>query len=123
VRDVELVLVGALAPEIERREVPIEVGQGLGEVERRLLGSLTQWRDRIAAQPVELEELADTPGRGLGLELDRPGEALEPLEIERVRAGRGRELPRRGRVLARLREELGVLLEDLDALLFFFVVR
>jgi hypothetical protein len=116
VGDVELVLARVLVPEVEGREVPIEVGQGLGEVERDLLRLLVEGG---RAEAVELEELADTPGRGRREGRGRGGEALEPLEVQRVRGRGGRELARRGRVLAGLREEPGVLPEDLDILLRF----
>jgi hypothetical protein len=74
---------------------------------------------------VELEELGDPGGRGFVELLVRPGEVLEPLEVARVRGRRrGERLGVRrleGVALsAGLREELGVLLEDLEVLLFFF---
>ncbi len=54
----------------------------------------------------------------------RPGEGLEPLEVARVRGWRGRERLDVGgervgcvALVAGLREELGVLLEDLEVLL------
>lgn len=116
VGDVELVLVRALAAEVEGRQVAVEVGQGLGEVERGLLRALTIGV-RGRAEPVDLEELVDAAGRGGRERLDRAGEALEPLEVERVGGRGGRELARRVREVAGLREELGVLPQGLDALL------
>jgi hypothetical protein len=75
---------------------------------------------------VELEERVDpVHGGHVGAEV-RLGEGLEPREVARVR-GRGRgEGLRVGRgeggvLVAGLREELGVLLEDLEILLFFLL--
>jgi hypothetical protein len=74
---------------------------------------------------VELEELGDSGGGGLVELLVRPGEVLEPLEVARVRGrrrGEGLGVRRLEGVAlsAGLREELGVLLEDLEVLLLFF---
>ena len=76
---------------------------------------------------VELEERVDpVHGRRVGAGVG-PGEGLEPREVARVRGRVGRErlgvgrsvLPPLVLLVAGLREELGVLLEDLQVLLFF----
>ena len=70
---------------------------------------------------MEPEELGDPGDAELVEALVRAGEVLEPLEAARVRGGGGREgLGVGGEGLlavAGLREELGVLLEDLEVLL------
>ena len=76
---------------------------------------------------MELEELGDARAARSVEPQVRFREVLEPLEAARVRGGRrGEGLGVRrlqGVVLpAGLREELGVLLEDLEVLLFFFGV-
>lgn len=75
----------------------------------------------------ELEELLDA-GPGLGVRrLVRAGEGLEPLEVARVGCGvrgEGLDVRRevgRGVLVAGLGEELGVLAEDLEVFLRFFV--
>jgi hypothetical protein len=73
------------------------------------------------------QELGDSGGGGLVELLVRPGEVLEPLEVARVRGrrrGEGLGVRRLEGVAlsAGLREELGVLLEDLEVLLLFFLV-
>lgn len=66
---------------------------------------------------MDLEQLRD-PGRPRLVErLDRLREVLEPLQVRRV-GQRGRAGEVRVGGLARLGEELGVLLEDLEVLLF-----
>lgn len=71
---------------------------------------------------MELEELRDAGEGGLVEAAARLGEVLEPLEGARVSGGGGREGlgVRRlvgGVLVAGLREELGVLAEDLEVLL------
>ncbi len=80
---------------------------------------------------MELEELVDALELGGGDALVRPGEGLEPPEVRGVGGGGrgGRERLGVGRggvflsplfvVVAGLREELGILLEDLQVLLFY----
>jgi len=139
VRDVELVLPGGSGvcwrAQVVGREVAVKVREGLGE----LVGVLTRGRDYCGGRVeltatgrlVELEERVDPVhgrrvGAGVGL-----GEGLEPREVARVRGRVGREGLGVGRsvlppilllLMAGLREELGVLLEDLQVLLFFFGV-
>lgn len=71
---------------------------------------------------MEPEELGDPGGAELVEARVRLREVLEPLEVARVRAGRlGEGLGVRGqavRAVAGLREELGVLLEDLEVFLW-----
>ena len=125
VRDVELVLPGVCKGEqVVGREVAVKVREGLGE----LVGVLTRGVGFAATgRLVELEERVDPVhgrrvGAGVGL-----GEGLEPREVARVRGRVGREglgvgrsvLPPLLLLMAGLREELGVLLEDLQVLLFF----
>ena len=148
VRDVELVLPGGSGvcwrAQVVGREVAVKVREGLGE----LVGVLTRGRDYYCGRVeltrgrgyycgrveltatgrlVELEERVDPVhgrrvGAGVGL-----GEGLEPREVARVRGRVGREglgvgrsvLPPLLLLVAGLREELGVLLEDLQVLLFF----
>ena len=71
---------------------------------------------------MDLEQLGD-PGRPCLVErLDRAGEVLEPLQVSRVgQWGRAGEVGVRGP--ARLGEQLGVLLEDLEVLLCGWCVR
>ena len=126
VRDVELVLRGADGwAQVVGREVPVEVREGLGELE----GVLTRGGDvQRMAGGVELEELVDALVGGLIVEfLVRLGEGLEPREVARVGGRAGREglgVSGDGGVVvavAGVCEELGVLLEDLEVLLFFYV--
>lgn len=129
VRDVELVLRGADGwAQVVGREVPVEVREGLGELE----GVLTRGGGGVVVQRmaggVELEELVDALVGGLIVEfLVRLGEGLEPREVARVGGRVGREglgVSGDGGVVvavAGVCEELGVLLEDLEVLLFFYV--
>ena len=70
---------------------------------------------------MEPEELGDAGDAELVEALVRAGEVLEPLEVARVRAGRRGEGLGVGwqgvLAVAGLREELGVLLEDLQVFL------
>ena len=126
VRDVELVLWGPEGvSEVRGGEVPVKVREGLGEEEC----VLTRGGDGgVAGGVVELEQLVDAAVVLLVEAVARLGEGLEPREVARVCGWVRREGLGVGGdggvivMMAGLREELGVLLEDLQVLLFFLGV-
>ena len=135
VRDVDLVLLGEWSGfEVVCGEVAVEVGKLLGELVRHeALGfrvGLIEWFFAVVANSgAEGHELVDALDVGGFEALVRPREELEPLEgarkgvwIRRERlgvCGLIRLLLFCLLLLAGLREELGVLLEDLEVLLYF----
>jgi hypothetical protein len=116
--EVDLAL-GRGREEVARGEVPVVVREGLGELEGQLAG-----REGLVARGglVQLEQLLDAGRAGLADAGVGNSEGREPLEVALV-GGRGRGerlgVGRRGpvRVVARLREEPGVLAQDLEVLL------
>ena len=122
--EVDLAL-GRGREEVARGEVPVVVREGLGELEGQLAG-----REGLVARGglVQLEQLLDAGRAGLADAGVGNSEGREPLEVALVGGrGRGERLGvgrrRLGGLLvlvvevARLREEPGVLAQDLEVLL------